>query len=189
MHQALADFRIESDRVIFLKFADGRSCRVNPGDLGRFLHQDDVRRVRQALRLRRQFMRRILPPTALILLAAGIIGFGRYDIDQVSHGWLAPPPAAEQQTSKPVPASTVPLPAAQSTSPSSAPAATPAKNADNPTTSHSAPGRQLPAPAGQGLQSQTPKGANQTHANPASALTPVMVPVQGAVHRLSKLLP
>jgi hypothetical protein len=113
MQQALADFRIESDRVVYLAFADGRSYRVSPGDLDRFLKEEDLHRVRRALRVRRQFMRRILPPTALILVVAGIIGVGRYDMYQVSQTWLAPAPAAQQhQIQKavaPVPTSPAPV--------------------------------------------------------------------------------
>lgn len=198
MQQALADFRIESDRVIFLTFADGRSCRVSPGDLGRFLNQDDVRRVRRALRLRRQFMRRVLPPTAIILLVVGIIGFGRYDIDRISHSWLAPAPAAERQPSMQAPVSTLPPSGVRSTSSSSAPTATSPAKAGTPATPQATSGKQV-VPAAKGPQSQPTKGTHPTPSNSAPVtspvnvvvpvLAPVAAPVRGTVHQLSKLLP
>jgi hypothetical protein len=98
MSQALADFRIESDYVVRLTFSNGRSYRVNPRDLGHFLGQDDLNRVHRALHVRRQFIRRILPPTALVLVVVGIIGFGRYDMSHISRSWLVPAPASSQQT-------------------------------------------------------------------------------------------
>ena len=196
MQQALADFRIESDRVVFLAFTDGRSYRVSPNDLERFLGQDDLQRVRRALRLRQQFLRRILPPTAVILVVVGIIGFGRYDMDRVSHGWPAPQsPASQQQVS-----TTNPAPASTPASPSTA-AGTPTSQANPPT----ARGNQKSAAASSnqrsGLSSQhaVSKLDSESSANPAPAaspdggvqrvLAPVTTPVGGAVKRLSKLLP
>jgi len=84
MQRSLTDFRIENDAVIFLAFTNGQEYRVNPKDLSRFLSGDDLQRVRNALRLRRQFMRRILPPTAMMVVALGIVGLGAYDVHHIT---------------------------------------------------------------------------------------------------------
>jgi hypothetical protein len=112
MQQTLTDFRIESDRVVCLTFGNGCSYRVDAKDLDRFLSSQDLRRVRRALRLRQQFMQRVLPPTILVILLAAIIGLGRYDVYQAARSWLAPLPF---RTTMPA-SKTVPVTAGQSSS-------------------------------------------------------------------------
>lgn len=78
------DFRIENDRVVLLSFTDGRSCRVDPNDLHRHLNEPDLARVQEALQVRRQFIKRILPPTAMTVLVICVIGLGGYDAYRMS---------------------------------------------------------------------------------------------------------
>jgi hypothetical protein len=104
MQEALADFRIESDAVIWLSFVNGATYRVNPDDLEHYLERDDLLRIRRAISLRNQFMRRVLPPTIMVLLAVGIIGLGGHDMQRVEA--LSHPQA--KLTTHCIPAQTVP---------------------------------------------------------------------------------
>ena len=85
MQDGLADFRIEHDKVIFLLFKDGRSLRINPSDLSKYLDGDDLTRVEHAIKVRGQFIKRILPPTVMSFMVAGIITLGVIDIRNISH--------------------------------------------------------------------------------------------------------
>lgn len=186
MQPALADFRIESDRVIFLAFADGRRYRVSPGELDRFLQRDDLRRVRRALRLRQQFIQRVLPPTVVVVLLVGIFGLGRYDVYRVAHGWLAAPPTAFRAPEHTVTPATPTAPAAGSNT-----AVTATTSAQQSTESS----QRATAPATSSLQ-RSARGA-ATPLPPATIpaktvpplLAPVTTPLNHAVGQLSKLLP
>lgn len=92
MDQGLHDFRIENDSVVLLSFADGTRQRVAPKDLDCYLTADEVNKVQAAMRLRKQFMRRVLPPTAMIILLGSIAGLGVYDVTRLAQ------PASEANT-------------------------------------------------------------------------------------------
>ena len=75
MVRALNDFRVEDDHVVLLSFTDGGSYRVNPADLSKHLSRHDQERVMQAIKMRKQFITRVLPPTAIVLFIS-LISFG-----------------------------------------------------------------------------------------------------------------
>ena len=142
MHKALADFRIEHEKVIFLQFTDGNSCRVNPGDLAKHLTGDDLYRVQQALKIRGDFVKRILPPTVMSIMVAGVIALGVINVKNLSHTFTqnkpekaskaasqtqvqASSPAASNSAAQPVEAAPV------SQTPAAAQPATPAATHSN----------------------------------------------------------
>jgi len=207
MQRTLADFRIESDQVVCLTFTNGCSYRVDAKDLDRFLSRQDLRRVQRALQLRRQFMQRISPPTALVLVLVAIVGLGRYDVYRVTHSWLVPASSkATMTTSK-----TLPAPAGQSPSskkphltvmPTTATAAsshaaaatrvarTAAHRAmpsvANATTAHT-PGEQSAPTLVKSLTQPTP--ISQTTKALPPVLSPVTAPLAHAIQQLPNLLP
>lgn len=77
MQQALSDFRVENESVIFLAFSDGSKYRVSPSDLTKYLQPKDIQRVQEALALRKQFMKRVLPPTAMMVLFVSAVMFAQ----------------------------------------------------------------------------------------------------------------
>ncbi len=79
----LTDFRIENDNVIMLSFSNGSKYRVNEPDLAQFLSLQDLAKVKKAMAKRHTFMKRVLPPTAVILLASGIMTAGAGDVQHL----------------------------------------------------------------------------------------------------------
>lgn len=70
----LADYSIESDEVVFLRFRDGQSTRVNFDKLPTLLASEEVARIQQTLARREAFIRSSLPVWARsIALALGVI--------------------------------------------------------------------------------------------------------------------
>jgi len=67
----LANYSIETDHIVLLAFHDGRRLRVPVGQLAHHLAPPDLEKVRSALKLRRDFIRRHMPKVVLALAAAG----------------------------------------------------------------------------------------------------------------------
>jgi cytoskeletal protein RodZ len=67
----LANYSIETDHIVLLAFRDGRRLRVPVGQLAHHLSPPDLEKVRAALKLRRDFIRRHMPKVVLALAAAG----------------------------------------------------------------------------------------------------------------------
>ncbi len=86
MTRSLADFRIENDNVVLLLFAGGGKYRVSPHELPRYLSKGDLHRVNQALRMRKSFIKHVLPPnvTGVVVLAVvAVAGAGWIQLSQV----------------------------------------------------------------------------------------------------------
>ena len=134
MGSSLADFRIENDRIVVLSFKDGSLRRVRVDHLDEFLGIDDVVKVREALQLRQKFIRRVLPPTAIFVLVAAVVGMGGYDYHRYSQEKSAHGAEQQQTRVSPVaePKNQTKPSAAQA--PASTPAAVPAPPQKEPTT-------------------------------------------------------
>jgi hypothetical protein len=85
MAQTLSDFTIETDNSILLLFKNGDSKRVSRNDLAQYLASDDLSRIEHAFSLRHQFIKRVLPPTLMVALTAGIIGMSGYEGKNMSN--------------------------------------------------------------------------------------------------------
>jgi hypothetical protein len=86
----MSDFSVESDQRILLKYQDGSSLRVAVADLSKHLKKEDLAKVKRALRLRRQYFAKMLPPWARVSL----VGFGSAALI-----WLQGGPVADWQRS------------------------------------------------------------------------------------------
>jgi hypothetical protein len=96
MSYPLHDFRIENENLILLWFTNGTSARVRPGDLANYLSKPDLDKVDKAMHQRRKFIKRVLPPTALFMLAGCVVTFAAHDAQQLMHRLQpAQPPAQE----------------------------------------------------------------------------------------------
>src|SRR5882724_13587912 len=69
----LSNYSIENDQLGWLVFKDGHSLRVPVGQLSRYLVPKDLKKVRRAMELRRDFFRQNMPKAFLLLLAFGLI--------------------------------------------------------------------------------------------------------------------
>jgi hypothetical protein len=207
MHEALADFRIENDSVVLLSFTDGSSYRVDPKDLDRYVSQRDVAAIRRALRLRQQFITRVLPPTLMLLLAAAIIGVGSHDMQRVQ-AMLHP---STGQTIGAKAAHTVPAATTSKSShslPATAPVATTPSASNNPTGAGTvvaaSPGKAASNGNPVSSATSTPQSTTQPVSQVTKPLTntvqmvvapiaktvqPVIAPVTGAAGGLLKAVP
>jgi hypothetical protein len=93
----LANYSIETDHTVLLAFKDGRRLRVPFGQLAHHLMPPDLDKVRAAIKLRREFIRRHMPKAALVLMAGGLIALlvagGQAVANYISpHGPVPPPP-------------------------------------------------------------------------------------------------
>jgi len=70
----LANYSIETDHTVLLAFKDGRRMRVPIGQLNHHLAPPDLEKVRAAIKLRRDFIRRHMPKVALLVAATGLVG-------------------------------------------------------------------------------------------------------------------
>ncbi|HUC20315.1 MAG TPA: hypothetical protein VMR98_02355 [Candidatus Polarisedimenticolaceae bacterium] len=85
MSHQLHDFRIESDNLILLSFTNGTSARVSRSNLADYLSKPDLAQINKAMSERHKFIKRVLPPTAAVLLAAGVLVFGAQDVRQLTN--------------------------------------------------------------------------------------------------------
>jgi len=189
MQEALLDFRIESDAMVWLSFANGTTYRVSPDDLEHYLRREDLLRIRQAIGLRSQFMRRVLPPTIIMLLAAGIIGLGGHDMQRVealSHPKATAPKATV--TTHRVPTQLVP----SKSSPAAAPKATTTPVASlNSNSQRTTPMSSAePASVGGGSGKVTASATKDSAGTPAAApvLTPVTQTVQSVAAPVAQVI-
>ncbi|HEX7259841.1 MAG TPA: hypothetical protein VF272_02830 [Candidatus Saccharimonadia bacterium] len=97
MSYPLHDFRIENENLILLSFANGTTARVQPNDLAEYLSKPDLARVTKAMSARRKFIKRVLPPTAVVLLSASILALGAHDARQFMNHLQSPQPTAKEQ--------------------------------------------------------------------------------------------
>src|ERR1700712_316754 len=82
----LADYRVETDTTVFLRYKDGTERRVQTRRLARYLKGDDLARVRQALRLRTDFISKYLPKDGLILaIGVGLLAIGLLGGSRLAH--------------------------------------------------------------------------------------------------------
>ena len=87
----LADYRVETDTTILLVYKDGTELRVPTRRLARYLQGDELVRVREALRLRSDFIRKHLPKDGLAIgLAAGMLAIGLVGGNHLAHLGLRP---------------------------------------------------------------------------------------------------
>lgn len=69
----LANYSIETDRLIFLAFQDGSSLRVPVSQLPRYLTARDLQKVRRAIKLRRDFFRQHMPRALVVVAVLGAL--------------------------------------------------------------------------------------------------------------------
>ncbi len=69
----LANYSIETDHTVLLSFKDGKSLRVPFSQLAHYLRPTDLERVRSAIKLRRDFIRRHMPKALIALVAVGLL--------------------------------------------------------------------------------------------------------------------
>ncbi len=84
MALALNDFSIESENTIVLSFHDGTRRRVRLDDLNQYLSHDDVVRIKRSLAIRKNFIKKVLPPGAMVLLLGATVALGWYDIQRLA---------------------------------------------------------------------------------------------------------
>ncbi len=68
--QRLINFSVETDNVVWLQFHNGHEQRVPVGSLAQHLLEPDLKRVRAALKLRRDFIKTHAPKAGLLFVAA-----------------------------------------------------------------------------------------------------------------------
>lgn len=128
----LSSYSIEADHRVLLSFFDGTNVRCRPDDLTQYLTGPDLEKVNQALKLRKDFIKRVLPPTAMVLLLGATIALGRYDYHRYQQALHKPAPStsvAEPQKSRTVTPSVVVSGEQSATAPVPQPAAEPAQTA------------------------------------------------------------
>lgn len=131
----LENYSIETDHTVLLAFRDGRRLRVPVDRLPGYLKPRDLAKVRAALKLRRDFIRKHMPKTALVLAAGGLVALfavsGRIVATALEPHGTAPATTDHTAIVRNVPLPEPPEP--QTLTPSSAPqpitAATPAPRA------------------------------------------------------------
>jgi len=67
----LANYSIETDKIVLLSFKDGRSLRVPFRHLSNYLKGADLEKVKKTINLRRHFLRIHMPRFFIILAAIG----------------------------------------------------------------------------------------------------------------------
>lgn len=111
----LKTFSVETDSTVLLTFTDGVSRRVSTRHLSQYLSGADLVKVRQALKLRRNFWRLNLPKGGLAIgLVIGAMAIGVAGTDRIDHlvrhngstAEVAPRPESPAPTLTPTPAPT-----------------------------------------------------------------------------------
>lgn len=69
----LANYSIETDHTVLLLYKDGKSLRVPFSQLAHYLKPTDLERVRSAIKLRRDFIRRHMPKAVIALAVGGLL--------------------------------------------------------------------------------------------------------------------
>ncbi len=92
----LANYSIETDRLVWLAFKDGRNFRVPVNHLAKYLSPRDLQRVRRAIKMRHDFLRHHMPGTLLVLLGLGlaVLALAAGGGQVVAHIFHQPTPAA-----------------------------------------------------------------------------------------------
>ncbi len=101
MARALSNYSIEGEQNILLSFFDGSNVRCRPAELPTHLAGSDLERVRTALQTRREFIRRVLPPTVTMIMLAATVALGRYDYHRYqdsAHRRLSPSPVSDARS-------------------------------------------------------------------------------------------
>jgi hypothetical protein len=92
----LANYSIETDHTVLLAFKDGRHLRVPISQLAHYLMPPDLAKVRAAIKLRKEFIRRHMPKVALVFVAGGLIALmitgGQVVANLISPPGPVPPP-------------------------------------------------------------------------------------------------
>jgi len=128
----LENYSIETDQTVLLAFRDGTKRRVSVDRLPVYLEPRDLAKVRAALRLRRDFIRRHMPKTALVLAAGGLVALfavsGRLvaTVLQSNPGATSDPDRTAIVRSAPLPEPSEPPASVPSGTPQPVAAATPA---------------------------------------------------------------
>jgi hypothetical protein len=82
MANSLSDFSIESENIVILSFFDGSCRRVKHSDLPKHLNNEDLVKVENAIRMRKNFIEKVLPPGAAIILIAATAILSVYDFQR-----------------------------------------------------------------------------------------------------------
>jgi hypothetical protein len=140
----LANFSVEDDNNVLLKFLDGTHIRVHPADVSRHLKGEDLAKVNRALKLRKHFIDKILPPGAAVLLLGVVIALGSYDVHRLAELRRQPAAAGSSavgghSSSAPAATSTSSAVSAKAKIPAQAPVTTPAAPAAAQSHSHPSP--------------------------------------------------
>lgn len=71
----LANFSVEDNDKVLLKFQDGRERLASIDELHKHVSGADHQRIRKALKLRADYVRKHLPPWAKVIMIAVLVGF------------------------------------------------------------------------------------------------------------------
>ncbi len=100
MTHSLANFSIENENSILLFFLDGSVRRAQPSELPNILAESDLKKVNKALNLRKTFIKKVLPPGAMILLLSASLALGIYDIGRLAQLMQPNPPISSSQVTE-----------------------------------------------------------------------------------------
>ncbi len=178
----LTNYSIETDQLVWLSFKSGQNLRVTVGQLPHYLSPHDLKRVRRAIKLRRDFFRNHMPKTLIILLALGLTALAVTTGQVLAAMWHAqqgPEPAGQTEIVRnALPAEDSPSPAPTSTPTAVAPVAgsvarTAAQAEAVPKLK--APARKLTAPSVSVTPLPAPGGDSAALTAPTPAATPTPI--------------